>query len=31
MGEKNFTDIYESEWKKINVSYNNGKLVYEKI
>ena len=30
-GEKNFDDVYEPEWEKINVLYNNGKLIYEKI
>jgi len=29
-GEKNFDDIYEPEWEKINVLYNNGKLIYGK-
>ena len=28
-GEKNYLDIYEDGWIKINVKYNNGKLIYE--
>jgi hypothetical protein len=30
-GEKNFVDVYEPEWEKINVIYSNGKLIYDKI
>lgn len=29
MGEKNYIDIYEPEWNKINVKFENQKLVYE--
>ena len=29
-GEKNYKDIYETEWKKIDVIYKNGSLTYEK-
>jgi len=29
MGEKNYHDIYEPEWEKINVKFKNQKLVYE--
>lgn len=28
-GEKNFQDIYENGWIKINVKYHNGELIYE--
>lgn len=28
-GEKNYEDIYENEWVKIEVNYYNGRLVYE--
>lgn len=27
-GEKNYQDIYEDDWIKINVKYDNGKLIY---
>ncbi len=27
-GEKNYQDIYEKEWIKINVNFKNGKLIY---
>ncbi len=30
-GEKNYEDVYENEWIKINVIYNNGKLIYGKV
>jgi hypothetical protein len=29
MGEKNYQDIYEPEWNKINVIFENQKLVYK--
>ena len=27
-GEKNYEDIYENGWNRINVNYKNGKLIY---
>jgi hypothetical protein len=27
-GEKEFNNVYENEWKKINVKFNNGLLYY---
>ena len=30
-GEKNYQDIYEDEWIKINVKYENGKLIHKNI
>jgi hypothetical protein len=30
-GEKNYEDVYENEWIKIKVIYENGKLIYKNI
>jgi hypothetical protein len=30
-GEKNYQDIYEDVWIKINVKYENGKLIHKNI